>query len=132
MNTGFRLLASTGLVAIALVLGTGCNKKAKDTTGETVVDENGKTAPAALPSAANPEAAQALAAANASLQKSDYDAAVAALVQAQQNQPVMSEEQKQKYRQTVQDTTTRLLEAARTDPKAQEAYENFGRLMKGH
>ena len=114
-------------IVAALALGfVGCKK-----TADEVVDESGKSAAPAVPQKGDAEAGQAIASVNAAMQKNDYDAAIAALVQAKQAGG-MSDQQKAQYNQTVLDTTTRLLEAAQHDAKAKEAYENYARLMKGH
>ncbi len=115
-------------IVAALALGSfGCKKTADD----AVVDESGKAAAPAVPQKGDAEAGQAIASVNAAMQKSDYDAAIAALVQAKQSGG-MSDQQKAQYNQTVLDTTTKLLEAAQHDAKAKEAYENYARMMKGH
>ena len=116
-----------GLAAVIVLLAPGCKKAADD----AAVDADGKTAAAAVPEKGDPQASQALAGIKPALEKNDYDAAIAALVAAKQSGP-MSDAQSADYRRAVNETTQRLLEAAQTDAKAKEAYENFGRLMKGH
>ncbi|KAB2674968.1 MAG: hypothetical protein DVB31_01245 [Verrucomicrobia bacterium] len=113
---------------LALALGAmGCKKTSDAAAG---ADESGAAA-ATVPQKGDPAASQALATANAALQKNDYDAVIAALIAAKQSEG-MSDQQKNQYRQSVRDTTTKLLEASQTDPKAKEAYENLSRLHKGH
>jgi hypothetical protein len=116
------------LMATALAFAPGCSKSGEDAGGG--VDASGNAAAPAVPEKANPEAAQAAAAVKAAMEKNDYDAAIAALVAAQTSDAAMSEAQKNQHRQAMQDVTTRLLEASQSDPKAMEAYQNLGRLMK--
>jgi hypothetical protein len=75
-------------------------------------------------------ASQTQAAADA-LSKQDYESTVGNLIQAKLSYDQMTEAQKLKYDQQVQDTTIKLMEAAQRDAKAAEAYQNFGRLMTG-
>jgi|GEM_PF-511164 len=116
------------LVAAALVGSVGCSKSGEGDAG--AADESGNAAAPAVPEKGSAEAAQAVAAANAAMAKNDYDAAIAALVTAQASEAPMSDAQKNQHRQAVQDVTTKLLEASQNDPKAMEAYQNLGRLMK--
>jgi hypothetical protein len=129
MNERFQRLTLAGLLALSLIA-VGCSKK-EAAEAEPAVDADGKTAAAPVKEKDNAEAGQAISSVGSALQKNDFDAAIGALLQAQQTQGAMSEAQKQQYAQSVRDTTTRLLEASRTDPKAAEAYANFGRLMTG-
>lgn len=115
------------LFASACVVSTGCSKSGD---GE-VVDASGKAAAPAVPEKADPAANQAISTAQTAIEKNDYDAAIAALMVARQADASMSEEQKLAYRQSVRDFSTKLLEQSQNDPKAREAYQNFGRLMKG-
>jgi hypothetical protein len=116
------------LVSVALAGSVGCSKSGGDDAAS--VDESGNAAAPAVPEKGSAEAAQAVAAANAAMAKNDYDAAIAALITAQASEAPMSDAQKNQHRQAVQDVTTRLLEASQNDPKAMEAYQNLGRLMK--
>ena len=110
------------LVGVVALSATGCRKTADgpDAAGEAVVSTG----------TADPAVAQALDKANAALRKNEYDEAVAALMAAKQS-GAMSDQQKTQYRQSMLDTTTRLLEASQTDPKARQAYDALGRLSKG-
>lgn len=119
--------ASFALLASAALLSTGCSKSGEG----DVVDASGKAAAPAVPEKADPAANQAISTAQAAIEKNDYDAAIAALMAARQADASMSEEQKLAYRQSVRDFSTKLLEQSQNDPKAREAYQNFGRLMKG-
>lgn len=119
--------AFAALLTSAFLVSTGCSKSGD---GE-VVDANGKAAAPAVPEKADPAANQAISTAQAAIEKNDYDAAIAALMAARQADASMSEEQKLAYRQSVRDFSTKLLEQSQNDPKAREAYQNFGRLMKG-
>ncbi len=117
------------LMASAVIAGSvGCSKSGEG--DGAAVDASGNAAAPAVPEKGSAEAAQAVAAANAAIAKNDYDAAIAALVSAQASEAPMSDAQKNQHRQAVQDVTTRLLEASQNDPKAMEAYQNLGRLMK--
>ena len=119
--------ALLALLASVLLISTGCSKSSE---GE-VVDASGKAAAPAGPEKADPVANQAITTAQTAIEKNDYDAAIAALMAARQADASMSEEQKLAYRQSVRDFSTKLLEQSQNDPKAREAYQNFGRLMKG-
>jgi hypothetical protein len=113
-------LAAFLAVAVATVL--GCKKPEAEVSGD------------ALPvpgSAGNPAAIAQVESASKAIENNDYDAAIAALLQARQTEQAMNEKQVQAYQQAVQATTTKLLDAAATDPKAREAYNNFSRLMTG-
>lgn len=113
-------LAAILAVAVATVL--GCKKPEAEVSGD------------ALPvpgNAGNPAAIAQVESASKAIENNDYDAAIAALLQARQTEQAMNEKQVQAYQQAVQATTTKLLEAAATDPKAREAYNNFSRLMTG-
>ena len=116
------LTATLGLTA------PGCSKSDDGAAG---VDASGKAEAAAVPGKADPAASQALTTATTALEKNDYDAAIAALMAAKQNAGTMSDQQTAQYRQSLLDASTKLLEASRSDPKAMEAYQNLGRLMKG-
>lgn len=116
------LIATLGLIA------SGCSKSDDGAAG---VDASGKAEAAAVPGKADPAASQALTTATTALEKNDYDAAIAALMAAKQNAGTMSDQQTAQYRQSLLDASTKLLEASRSDPKAMEAYQNLGRLMKG-
>jgi hypothetical protein len=117
------------LMASAVIAGSLGGSKSGEGDG-AAVDASGNAAAPAVPEKGSAEAAQAVAAANAAMAKNDYDAAIAALVSAQASEAPMSDAQKNQHRQAVQDVTTRLLEASQNDPKAMEAYQNLGRLMK--
>ena len=119
--------AFLALLASVLLISTGCSKSSE---GE-VVDASGNAAAPAVPEKADPGANQAITTAQTAIEKNDYDAAIAALMAARQADASMSEEQKLAYRQSVRDFSTKLLEQSQNDPKAKEAYQNFGRLMKG-
>lgn len=116
------------LTATLAFTGPGCSKS---DDGAAAVDANGKSEAAAVPGKADPATSQALTTATTALEKNDYDAAIAALMAAKQNAGAMSDQQTAQYRQSLLDASTKLLEASRTDPKAMEAYQNLGRLMKG-
>ena len=116
------------LVSAVLATSSGCSKSGEADAAAT--DASGNAAAPAVPEKGSAEAAQAVAAANAAMAKNDYDAAIAALVTAQASEAPMSDAQKNQHRQAVQDVTTKLLEASQNDPKAMEAYQNLGRLMK--
>jgi len=116
------------LVSAVLAGTTGCSKSGEGDAAS--VDASGNAAAPAVPEMGSAEAAQAVAAANAAMAKNDYDAAIAALVTAQASEAPLSDAQKNQHRQAVQDVTTKLLEASQNDPKAMEAYQNLGRLMK--
>ena len=127
MNDRFKPALIT-LIAFLTLAAPGCSKSDKD---DVAVDANGKSAPAAVPGKGDAAASQAISIANKAIEQSDYDAAIAALMAAKQSNEGMSDQQKDAYRQSLRDASTRLLEASRTDPKAMEAYQNLGRLMKG-
>lgn len=120
--------STLAVCALALVA-TGCKKSADETAA--AADADGKSSAPAVPQKGDAEAAQAISGVNTALQKNDYDAAIAALVAAKQS-GTMSDAQKDQYRQAMRDASTKLLEASQHDAKAKEAYENLGRLMKGH
>jgi hypothetical protein len=119
------ILLFTGILAVT---SPGCLKSDDGASG---VDANGKAAAAAVPGKADPVASQAMTTATTALEKNDYDAAIAALMAAKQSAGTMSDQQAIQYRQSLMDASSKLLEASQTDPKAKEAYENLGRLMKG-
>ncbi len=116
------------LTASLALIAPGCSKS---DDGAAAVDANGKAAAAVVPGKADPEASQALTTATTALEKNDYDEAISALMAAKQSAGTMSDQQTAQYRQSLLDASTKLLEASRTDPKAMEAYQNLGRLMKG-
>lgn len=117
----------TGGVLVLFLAAAGCSKSGDAEAG---VDASGNAAAPAVPEKGNAEAAQAVTAARAAMEKNDYDAAIAALVAAQATEAPLSDAQKNQHRQAVQDLTTKLLEASQSDPRAMEAYQNLGRLMK--
>ncbi len=124
----FKETLASVLVSAVLAVSAGCSKSAEG--DGAAVDASGNAAAPAVPEKGSAEAAQAVAAANAAMAKNDYDAAIAALVTAQASEAPLSDAQKNQHRQAVQDVTTKLLEASQNDPKAMEAYQNLGRLMK--
>lgn len=120
-------IAAMAGLALAGILVAGCNKKGDDATA----GGGDGAAPPVPEGRGAPEATGQVGAANAALEKNDYDAAVAALLQARQAQGAMNEAQQQQYQQAIRDASNRLLEASKSDPKAAEAYQNLGRLMTG-
>jgi len=115
-------LRLSAVLLVTLITLLGCKK------GETEVSGDALPVPG---SAGDPAAIAQVESASKAIENNDYDAAIAALLQARQTQEAMNEKQVQAYQQAVQATTTKLLEAAATDPKAREAYNNFSRLMTG-
>ena len=113
--------------AIWMGLAVGCSKSGDDSTAG--VDGNGNAAAPAVPEKGNAEASRAVSAAAAAMEKNDYDAAISALISVQAAEAPMSDAQKNEYHKAVREVTLRLVEAADSDPKAKEAYDNLSRLM---
>ena len=126
MKTKLNTLTSL-VLALGVGLAVGCSKSGEDSTAG--VDASGNAAAPAVPEKGNPEAARAVSAATAAMEKNDYDAAISALMAAQSADAPMSDAQKNEYHKAVREVTLRLVEAADSDPKAKEAYDNLSRLM---
>jgi hypothetical protein len=123
MNTYLRnLFCIVGLTVVCLAVGCG-NKEATD---ETAVPAEGTADAAAQPAAGGlPGAQEAMAA----LDKKDYDAAIAAVVQARQS--VTTTEQQNQFTDLVDNVRIRLIDEAPTDPNAQKALAVLRQITGG-
>ena len=104
----------------------GCGKKGEEAEPTASADP-GAAAP--VPKKTSPKVATQLSTVDQKLEKNEYDAAVAALMQAKT--AAQTEADELAYRQQLYETQQKLLEKAETDPKARETYQALGRVVTG-